>query len=289
MKLCAFASLALFAVAVVGDAPVAPGSKEWGYREHDANMYGPSQWGIAFPKCNGSRQSPIDITTGTCGEYSNGQSLQFDGECTAFKMKQTSDSYKGEVQSGTCTVAANSAKYSMLQFHIHSPSEHTVDGKVYDAEAHFVHRSEDGSKLLVVGLFLQKEANANTDPWLASVWNTLSNVNSNKTTSIELGSYASVLQSQVAKGHLYNYPGSLTTPSCDEIVDWWVIETPLAVSPEDFDQFQQHLARLPVTDKGNGARPVQPLNGREISIYSASNRSFLIETVAATFANGSSF
>ena len=29
--------------------------------------------------------------------------------------------------------------YEFLQFHFHSPSEHTIDGKYYDAEVHFVH------------------------------------------------------------------------------------------------------------------------------------------------------
>jgi len=29
--------------------------------------------------------------------------------------------------------------YDFLQFHFHSPSEHTIDGHHYDAEVHFVH------------------------------------------------------------------------------------------------------------------------------------------------------
>jgi carbonic anhydrase len=29
--------------------------------------------------------------------------------------------------------------YEILQFHFHSPAEHTIDGKLYDAELHIVH------------------------------------------------------------------------------------------------------------------------------------------------------
>lgn len=81
------------------------------------------------------------------------------------------------------------------------------------------------------------------------------------------GSYASLLTAAASKGRMFNYPGSLTTPTCSEIVDWWVLETPLQVSSADFDRFQTHLAKLPATDHGRGARPAQPLNGRGITVY----------------------
>lgn len=201
--------------------------------------------------------------------------------------------------------------FSMLQFHLHAPSEHTLDGKVYDAEAHFVHTNADSSALLVVGVFLEKKAGAKTDPWLNSVWNTLETVNSTTPVAAKLyvsrrdcstavlslpsaphccscahsrcsfgcfalvcclrslrsGSYASLLTTAAKKKRAFNYPGSLTTPGCAEIVDWWVLEAPLQVAPADFDKFQTHLKRLPATDKGRGARPVQPLNGRVITVY----------------------
>ncbi|DAZ95051.1 TPA: hypothetical protein N0F65_002785, partial [Lagenidium giganteum] len=106
---------------------------------------------------------------------------------------------------------------------------------------------------------------------------TLGNVNSNKTVSLEMTSYADVLTKYANEGHAFNYPGSLTTPTCDEIVDWWMIEKPLAVSPADFDQFQKHLERLPATDKGKGARPVQPLNGRTTLGNVNSNKTVSLE------------
>jgi len=39
--------------------------------------------------------------------------------------------------------------FTVLQTHTHAPSEHTVDGKFYDLEMHFVHKytqnDEDGN------------------------------------------------------------------------------------------------------------------------------------------------
>lgn len=37
------------------------------------------------------------------------------------------------------------SKFKAAQFHFHSPSEHTVNGKHYDAEMHIVNSYEDGS------------------------------------------------------------------------------------------------------------------------------------------------
>jgi carbonic anhydrase len=66
-------------------------------------------------------------------------------------------------------VTSPSATYNLLQFHVHTPSEHTIDGKAMDGEAHFVHSNTDGSALLVVGLFLKAKPNAETDPFFTDL------------------------------------------------------------------------------------------------------------------------
>ncbi|KAF1313488.1 Carbonic anhydrase, partial [Globisporangium splendens] len=232
--------------AVAADGVVAKGEKSYGYKENDASMYGPSQWATQYPtSCAGKSQSPINIASKTSlTKGSRKQPLQFAGSCSSYKIAQTEDSYKGTVQGGSCTVAANGASYSMAQFHVHTPSEHTVNGKVYDGEIHFVHSNADGSKLLVVGAFLEKNK-GKTDPWVASVLNAANRVNS--TASVDV-----------------NF---LTTPTCSEIVDWWVLEQPLQVSSADLAKLQANLKKLHATDNGRNARPTQPLNGRKITVY----------------------
>ena len=47
----------------------------------------------------------------------------------------------------------DSNAYKLIQYHIHAPSEHTIDGKNYDVEIHMVHKSYSDGSLAVVGVF----------------------------------------------------------------------------------------------------------------------------------------
>ena len=57
---------------------------------------------------------------------------------------------------------ASTDKFSGVQFHFHTPSEHTVDGKYYDLEMYTVHLAENWNetakiKYAAVGLFFSVE------------------------------------------------------------------------------------------------------------------------------------
>jgi len=53
------------------------------------------------------------------------------------------------------------------------------------------------------------------------------------------------------------YMGSVTAPPCTEGVTWFVLKTPVEISPEEIDAF----AKLYPHD----VRPIQPLNGRVVN------------------------
>lgn len=60
--------------------------------------------------------------------------------------------------------------FQILQFHIHSPSEHTFDGKSYDVEVHFVHKSYNENKLAVLAVFFDREDGGDqTNEFIASL------------------------------------------------------------------------------------------------------------------------
>jgi carbonic anhydrase len=52
------------------------------------------------------------------------------------------------------------------------------------------------------------------------------------------------------------YMGSVTAPPCTEGVAWFVLKTPVDISPSQIEEF----ARLYPHD----VRPLQPLNGRVV-------------------------
>ncbi|RLN94248.1 hypothetical protein BBJ28_00025738 [Nothophytophthora sp. Chile5] len=293
MKCFAIASTLMAACALTESLVAADGAEgaAWGYKTNDASMASPEQWAEHYPTCGGSSQSPIDISV-TAGCNSDERSLTLSGECADFNLTQSDESFKASVNGGTllicvldlsligqsfnvwdvatigsCAVSANDASYDMLQFHLHAPSEHTLNGKALDGEVHFVHSNTDGSALLVVGVFFEAVEGGETDAWVASVLDAMDTVSSNSTVPMSLASYSDLVNTAADAHGVYNYPGSLTTPACDEIVDWWVIKEPVQLSTTDFERLQSQLKELHVTDDGKNARPVQALNGRVISTF----------------------
>ncbi len=146
--------------------------------------------------------------------------------------------------------------YDLQQFHIHTPSEHAIDGKHSPLEIHFVHKAADGS-LAVVGLLVAPGA-ANAE--LEKVWRLA------PAHAAEGGVAGGVDLAKVLPATLENfrYAGSLTTPPCSEHVQWIVMETPITMSAEQIARIQTMFA-APEFPHGN-ARPVQPLGHRRVVI-----------------------
>ncbi|KAG7396271.1 hypothetical protein PHYBOEH_002538 [Phytophthora boehmeriae] len=182
-------------------------------------------------------------------------------------MAENSEGYKAAVNGGNCTVATKEKSYKLAQFHIHIPSEHTIGGKAFDGELHFVHLSDDNKTALVAGLFLQKSDVANTKSAIGNIVDAMDSVSASRSIPVILDSYAEIIESNVADSHVFNYPGSLTTPPCSEIVDWWVVRKPIAISTDEYNRIMSNLAQLEITNDGKNARWTQPLYQRTVKIY----------------------
>ncbi|KAE9324988.1 hypothetical protein PF008_g16985 [Phytophthora fragariae] len=245
MKFVASISATIAACALTVSADVATGPV-WGYRPNDASM--------TVAKTGKREINP----------------LSFSGECSQYNLTEPHGPLEVDVIGGNCVASVNDVSYKMAQFHLHAPSEHTVDGKAHDGEIHFVHKSSDGSALLVVGIFL--DVSPQSDAWLGPFLDALESVNStdhakNEAITVQLKSYSGMIKKPSKTGGIYNYPGSLTTPGCDETADWWVVQTPIQISSADFARLHKDLLEYHITDDGNNARPVQPLNGRAVTRY----------------------
>jgi carbonic anhydrase len=228
------------------DAPTETVSEEteapaaWSY----GGNTGPANWAAldeAYAACAGTRQSPVDLAADDEAQEVN---IEFDYAAAEGTPMNTGHGVQVNVEGGTMTIGSKA--FALKQFHFHTPSEHTLDGQSYPAEAHLVHAAEDG-ELAVLGIFYQE---GDASEVLAPVWDDLDALSEAEPMTINVATL--LPSSRVA----YTYTGSLTTPPCSEGVRWHVMQQPLTLSA------QQLAALTAIHDDNN--RPVQPLNERDL-------------------------
>ncbi len=220
---------------------------------------GPAHWAELEPDyalCkDGKAQSPIDLVTAiaragsAAGPDYGTTSLRIARHEHVESLLDNGHTIQVTVEEGS-TLTTSHGTYQLKQFHFHTPSEHTVDGRSFPLEVHFVHQSSDGH-LAVVGIFfVEGAANANLAKLIA-------HLPAGSGQSAHLPAQKIDLDLRLpADRAAYTYLGSLTTPPCTEGVEWYVLREPMSASREQLAAF---AARL---HKNN--RPVQPLNARPI-------------------------
>lgn len=116
--------------------------------------------------------------------------------------------------------------------------------------AHLVHQGPAG-KLAVFAVLLDA---GKTNPLMKTLLDNLpkEKAQENVVDAIKINALELLPQN---KGY-YTYPGSLTTPPCSENVTWFVLKTPVQVSADEIARFARYYPM--------NARPVQPVNGRDI-------------------------
>ena len=146
---------------------------------------------------------------------------------------------------------------SWWQYHFHAPSEHTIDGRHYPLEVHLVHKSADGN-LAVLGVLVEEgEHDALWEVILSALPDGPDDPRHLENLDLDTDDIRPQPRTY------YRYMGSLTTPPCSENVKWIVSAEIRDISPE---QMAQIVAHLP-----NNNRPVQPRNGRAVTLYSPNN------------------
>ncbi|MGC6770239.1 carbonic anhydrase [Enterococcus sp. LJL128] len=190
-------------------------------------------------------QSPIDIPTSEVENMSPDLGtivLDYGIEITNAENNghsiQIEDGGKAEI---------NGRNFELTQFHFHAESEHTIDGKHYPMEVHFVNKAQDG-RLAVIGVFFKEGAENK------GFQEVLDNVNNGKTEPI-----TDLNEMLPENKSYYHYLGSLTTPPLSENVEWYVMKNSVEVSKEQIKSFKKLYA--------HNNREIQPLNDRAIIAY----------------------
>ncbi|KAF9823693.1 hypothetical protein SFRURICE_013174 [Spodoptera frugiperda] len=176
--------------------------------------------------------------------------------------------------------------YTFLQFHFHWLSEHAIDGMKYPLEVHMVHiktgltldealARADG--LAVIGVFFMMHRGYGSDRALEEIIPMMPYiVNSSQNNTEPRRIDITRLLSSEPQSY-YTYHGSLTTPLCQEVVTWIVMDKPIYISPDQYALFTK-------VDVGGdyNYRSLQPRNNRVVYRSIASCASILAPTLPGT-------
>ncbi|KAF0719491.1 Aste57867_991 [Aphanomyces stellatus] len=203
-----------------------------------------------------ARQSPIDLPGVLAAEANQGAYAWTLLDPTTGTVTRLDDTIK-TFWAGGSEVALHGCVYSSVNFHHHAPSEHTIDGRHFDLELHFVH-SNDAGHLAAVGVFFDVDDDDDApNPFLDQFvpgFGLLKNVHDNFTLPL-----VSAQGIGFETSNVFRYEGSLTTPPYTEGVAWSVLTEVQSISSEQLEAFKH------VIDEAN-SRPTQCTNGRDIAL-----------------------
>lgn len=283
--LCLALAVALCAAA---DAPT------WGYSESSTTLLGPSKWSQIAPACAGNTQSPIDINTNvrTVNPLYGALNISYSPDRT---VDLANNGHTTVVSDLSNTMYLDdliyvpgvlNGAYRLAQFHLHwgqvdtSGSEHTLNGRGSPAEMHLVHyntkfssfaaavASGEPDALAVIGVFYA--IGVKTPDPLSAIVAKLPLVEE-PGTDVSIAGPLDLRQLLPNDLSYFTYSGSLTTPNCQQIVRWIVLEKAMPITRSDLATLRATALEVEVdlAKQATDFRPTQPLNNRIVYHYTA--------------------
>ena len=230
----------LLAVLSLGTQIEASSNVHWSYSGHG----GPEHWADLSPKYylarEGKEQSPVNLDDISKSDLSHVDQIHYGDTATSIinnghtlQVNQSEGSY----------IVLDGSKFQLLQFHFHTPSENSINGKFFDMEMHLVHKSAEG-QLAVLAVMIEKgDFNPHYEQFRTQLPHTAKHKADKLTKAINV---FSLLPNNKK---VYRFAGSLTTPPCSEGVLWNVIFEPVQLADYQLESFQMIM--------GTNKRPIQ--------------------------------
>eukprot|EP00419_Tripos_fusus_P052732 CAMPEP_0172805632 /NCGR_PEP_ID=MMETSP1075-20121228/5862_1 /TAXON_ID=2916 /ORGANISM="Ceratium fusus, Strain PA161109" /LENGTH=392 /DNA_ID=CAMNT_0013644325 /DNA_START=83 /DNA_END=1261 /DNA_ORIENTATION=- len=239
---------------------------------------GPDEWHLipAFKACaEQGTQSPIDLElaniTAVPMEWQLPNPLRLtSGKCD--KLEFELNEHTDEVMfDATCKdrfsvpfIAspsnATEKMFYLNQFHYHSPSEHTLDGKYFPMEVHHVHHAQDGQALVIAVLIAEGEPQNPEEEKRANFLTAVQSLMPHAfklpeerlregnvwTMLVEhshaLNAYTDFID--MSGGYFY-YDGSFTTPPCTHGTHWIILRKPVKVPTLTISSYRAEINSNP--------------------------------------------
>jgi carbonic anhydrase len=214
---------------------------------YDQGQLGPSHWqGV----CNtGTMQAPIDIEQAETLPINN---LRFLYKPVDLDVINDCNRYRILVRfPDNDWLMVGKKPYFLSELHFRAPGENAVDGKRPRMSVQLVHLSAESRFLIVEVPVIAGRENAALKTLLEHVPAPGKEI---KAGGVKIDA-ASFLP---ADRNFYRFPGSLTTPICNEDVMWYVMKNPIEFSEEQITEYLKYYH--------DTARPLQPLQHRPVAV-----------------------
>ena len=213
---------------------------------YEEGPHGPSHWpGLCT---TGKMQAPIDIQhAAKLRIYDlkiNYQPADLDiiNDCNEYRvLVKFPDNY---------WLTVGKKPYFLTELHFREPGENAINGKRPRMSVQLVHFSPEGVFLIIeVPIVAGKE-----NPVIKTLWERIPAPG--KETKVE-GVKINPTDLLPADRSFYRFPGSATTPICNEVATWYVMKNAIELSEAQIAEYTRHYH--------NTARPLQPLNERPVA------------------------
>jgi carbonic anhydrase len=197
---------------------------------------------------SGHRQSPINILTQSVAAK---KLPAMTPDYQAAPLKAANDGHTLRVRfdkSGQLLIGKE--RYTLQQFHFHTPGGDQINGENFPFAAHILHKSASGQLLAIVVPFRLGADNPLLTRLLPHI--PAKADGDHKHPDMQVNA-KDLLPSDLA---YYRYSGSLTAAPCTEGVEWLVMKHPLTLSAAQLATWQQHFK--------DNMRGVNPLFGRAV-------------------------
>jgi carbonic anhydrase len=253
------------AISQVANPPekVEPGQHPHGQEHHHMHLFlgeercaptytytegpaGPRHWPELCS--SGKMQAPIDIEGAEKLPINN---LKFNYQPADLDILNDCNQYRILVKfPDNYWLRVGKKPYNLAEIHFRQPGETAVSGKRPRMSIQLLHFSPEGVYLIIeVPVVAGKENSV-----IKTLWDHLPAPGKEiKVQGVKINPMDLLPPD---RSSFYRYPGSLTTPICDEVVMWYVMKTPIELSEAQIAEYAKHY--------NNTARPLQPLNGRPV-------------------------
>ncbi|KAJ7551656.1 hypothetical protein O6H91_06G023500 [Diphasiastrum complanatum] len=233
-----------------------PKADAWSYTCIE-DTTGPSHWAelsVDYSLCSsGKAQSPISIESFNLkvDESLPPLDLTYDNSADYVNATVLNDGHAVKIIREGGSLVFRGVNYSLTEFHLHTPSEHTVDGKSYPMEMHLTHVSDSGA-IAIVGAFFELSANDNSK--LNQYFPLFPHLKVGQPVHDVISKIIATPKDMFT---YYVYEGSLSEPPCTENVLYTIIKQVYSLSPRQVMWLQEAVY-------GHNNRPIQPLNARTV-------------------------